>query len=106
VAVAAVVALAAWLLLLLVKGVVVLAMYALGALLVVVPLLTARRLVGRRTGSERWRRIGAIAAAVAVGVLLCVVAHLVSRHGWLLVALPLGALVASRGLSAVRRPPR
>ena len=81
-------------------------MYALGVVLVAGPLLVGRRALGLRTGPARWRRAGALAGVVALGVLLCFLAHLVARHGWLLVALPVGALVAQRGIAAVRRAPR
>jgi hypothetical protein len=85
-----------WVLLLLVKGAVVVVGYALGAALVVLPLLVARRVVGDATGRERWRRIGTIAEVVVLGVVLCVVAHLLGQHGWLLVALPAAALLLAR----------
>jgi hypothetical protein len=91
-----------WVLLLLVKGAVVVVGYALGAALVVLPLLVARRVVGDATGRERWRRIGTIAEVVVLGVVLCVVAHLLGQHGWLLVALPAAAVLLVR-LSRGRR---
>lgn len=93
---AVVIALIGWLALLFVKGVVVLVAYALGVLLIAVPLLTARRLVGDRTGKARRERIVAIGSAVLLGVGLCVVARLVSRHGWLLIAVPAAVVLLSR----------
>lgn len=93
---AVLVALVGWLALLFVKGVVVLVAYALGALLIVVPLLTARRLVGDRVGKARRERIVAIGTAVLLGLGLIVVARLVSRHGWLLIAVPAAVVVLSR----------
>ena len=93
---AIVVALVGWLALLFVKGVVVLVAYALGALLIVVPLLTARRLIGDRVGKARRERIVAIGTAVLLGIALCVVARLVSRHGWLLIAVPAAGVLLSR----------
>lgn len=91
-----------WVLLLLVKGAVVVVGYALGAALVVLPLLVARRVLGDATGRERWRRVGTLAEVVALGVALCVVAHLLGQHGWLLVALPAAAVLLVR-LSHGRR---
>ena len=99
VAVAAVVALAGWLLLLFVKGAVVLTTYVLGGALVVVPLLLARRLVGDRRGKARLRRIAWIAAAVVLGGWLVLVARVVSDHGWLLVVVP-AVVVGGLRLSA------
>jgi hypothetical protein len=93
---AVVVAVIGWLALLFVKAVVVLVAYALGVLLVVVPLLTAKRLIGDRTGKARRERIVAIGSAVLLGVGLCVIAHLVSRHGWLLIAVPAAVVLLSR----------
>ena len=109
-ALVAAVALAGWLLLLFVKGTVVLVSYAVGAALVALPLLLARRIVAGHAGSERWRRIGTIAEVVALGVALIVIAHLVGQHGWLLIAIPAAVVaamhvtrsVATRRRSAIR----
>jgi hypothetical protein len=106
--VVAAVAIAGWLLLLFVKGLVVLISFAVGIALVVLPLLLARRVIAGSTGPERRRRIGTIAQAVAIGIVLCVVATLVGQHGWLLIAVPAAAVAATRigaGLSARRRGP-
>jgi len=107
---AAAVALAGWLLLLFVKGAVVLLGYALGVALIVVPLLMARRIVAGRSGRERWRRVGTITEVVALGVALCVVAHLLGQHGWLLIALPAAAVLLARVARAAKpvgaAPPR
>lgn len=100
--VAAAVAIVGWLLLLFVKGAVVVVAYALGGALVLLPLLLARRLLAGHSGRERWQRVGTIAQVVAVGVVLCVVAHLLGQHGWLLVALPAAAVLAGRLLRGVR----
>src|SRR4051812_15076195 len=81
-AVVAAVALAGWLLLLFVKGTVVLVSYAIGLALIVVPLLLAHRLVAGHTGAQRRQRIATIGQAVAIGVVLCVIAYFVGRHGW------------------------
>jgi hypothetical protein len=97
----AVVAVIGWMLLLFVKGTVVLVSYALGIALVVVPLLLAHRLVAGHTGSERWQRIGTIGQAVAIGVALCVIAHLVGQHGWLLIAVPAAVVAVTRLVHAV-----
>ena len=97
----AAVAIAGWLLLLFVKGTVVLISYALGIALVVVPLLLAHRIVAGHTGSERWRRIGTVAQVVALGAALCVIAHLVGDHGWLLIAVPAAVVAVTRGIQAV-----
>jgi hypothetical protein len=99
---AAAVAIVGWLLLLLVKGAVVLVGYALGIGLVVVPLLLARRILAGHSGRERWQRIGTIAEVVALGAALCVVAHLLGDHGWLLVALPAAAVLLVRLTRDVR----
>jgi hypothetical protein len=100
---AAAVALAGWLLLLFVKGAVVLLGYALGVALIVVPLLMARRIVAGHSGRERWRRVGTITEVVALGVALCVVAHLLGQHGWLLIALPAAAVLLVRLARATKR---
>jgi phosphatidylserine synthase len=100
-ALAAAVAIAGWLLLLFVKGTVVLITYALGIALVLVPLLLAHRIVAGHTGSERWRRIGTVAQVVALGAALCLIAHLVGGHGWLLIAVPAAVVAVTRGIQAV-----
>jgi hypothetical protein len=99
---AAAVAIVGWLLLVLVKGAVVLVGYALGIGLVVVPLLVARRIVAGTSGRERWQRIGTIAEVVALGAVLCVVAHLLGDHGWLLVVLPAAVVLLARVTRGVR----
>lgn len=91
-----IVALAGWLLLLFVKGVVVLVSYGVGIALIVLPLLLAHRLLAGHRGAERRQRIGAIAQAVGLGVALCVVAYFVGRHGWLLVAIPAAVVAVLR----------
>jgi phosphatidylserine synthase len=90
------VALLGWLLLLFVKGTVVLISYAVGAALIVLPLLLAHRVLAGHTGSERWHRVGTLAEAVGLGVALVVIAHLVGDHGWLLVAIPAAVVAALR----------
>lgn len=105
---AAAVAVVGWLLLLFVKGAVVVVGYALGAALVLVPLLVARRVLAGTAGRERWRRIGTIAEVVVLGAVLVVVAHLLGQHGWLLVALPAAAVLLARlpRRPAAALPPR
>jgi hypothetical protein len=101
------VALAGWLLLLFVKGTVVLISYALGAALIVLPLLLAPRLIKGHAGQERRQRLGTIAQAVAIGVALIVIASLVGQHGWLLVAIPAAVVLVLRvahGITSRRRP--
>jgi hypothetical protein len=93
---------AGWLLLLFVKGTVVLVSYALGIALVALPLLLARRLVRGSTGARRRQRVATIAQVVAVGVVLCVLAYFVGRHGWLLIAVPAAAVGLLRLAAAVR----
>jgi hypothetical protein len=108
-AVVGVVALAGWLLLLFVKGTVVLISYALGIALIALPLLLAYRLLKGHTGAERRQRIMAIAQAVGLGVALCVIAHLVGEHGWLLIAIPAAVVAVLRltsGVAARRRARR
>jgi hypothetical protein len=92
----AVAALVGWLLLLLVKGIVVVLCYAIGAALVVVPLVMARRLMAGHAGRDRWRRLGEIATAVVIGAGLIVTGYYVARHGWLLIAVPAGLIAVSR----------
>jgi hypothetical protein len=89
-------ALVGWLLLLLVKGIVVVLCYAVGAALVVVPILMARRLLAGRRGRERWERVRDLATAVLIGAALIVTGYYVARHGWLLIAVPAGLLALSR----------
>jgi hypothetical protein len=100
-ALVAAVALAGWLMLLFVKGTVVVISYALGAALVVVPLLLAHRLIAGQTGQERRRRMGTIAQVVALGAVLCVIAYFVGQHGWLLVAIPAAVVAVLRLVRAV-----
>jgi FtsH-binding integral membrane protein len=104
---ALVVAALGWLLWQLLTGVIVMTTYALGAVLVVAPLLLWKRLVGDRAGRARIERIGSIVATVLLGVALLAVANLVSRHGWLLVAVPAAVVLVPRmvaGLRAQREP--
>jgi hypothetical protein len=103
---AAAAAVAGWLLLLAVKGAVVLGAYALGIACIVVPLLVARRVVAGHRGRELRQRVTTIAQVVLLGVVLCGVAHLAGRHGWLLVALPAAAVLLgglARGRARRRR---
>lgn len=95
-ALVAAVAVAGWLLLLLLKGTVVLIAYALGVAMIAVPLLLARRIVAGRPRPEQRERVMTIATVVAIGVVLCAVAHLVGHHGWLLIAIPAAAVVLAR----------
>jgi hypothetical protein len=104
------VAVVCWLLLLLVKGTVVLIAYALGIAMIAVPLLLTRRLLTGQPGAERRRRAATVATVVALGAVLCVAAHLVDEHGWLLVVIPVAAVLLSRlaqagavGLRRIRR---
>jgi phosphatidylserine synthase len=104
--VVAAVAIVGWLLLLFVKGTVVLVSYVLGIALIVLPLLLARRIVAGSIGSERRRRVGTIGQVVALGVALCVLAHLVGQHGWLLIVVPAAVVAVLRvvhGVGARRR---
>lgn len=94
----AVAGLLGWILLTLAKTVIVALLYALGAALIVVPLLRARSLVDGRDGRERWRRIGTIVMVVAVGIAVILIAHLVSRHGWLLIVIPAGVVLVFRAI--------
>lgn len=95
-AIVGIVALAGWLLLLFVKGVVVLVSYGVGIALIVLPLLLAHRVVAGHTGAERRHRIGVIAQAVGLGIALCVIAYFVGRHGWLLIAIPAAVVAVLR----------
>jgi hypothetical protein len=96
VVVVAAVALVGWLLLLLVKGIVVVLCFAVGAALVVVPVLLARRLLAGHSGGDRWRRVVDLLTAMLLGAALIVVGYFVARHGWLLVAVPVGVVLLSR----------
>jgi phosphatidylserine synthase len=98
--VAAGVAVVGWLLLLLLKGTVVLLAYALGIAMIAVPLLLARRLLTGRPRDEKRERIVTLGTVVAVGVVLCVTAHLVGEHGWLLIVLPVAAILLGRAARA------
>jgi uncharacterized membrane protein HdeD (DUF308 family) len=97
---AAAVAVVGWLLLLLLKGTVVLVAYALGIAMIAVPLLLARRLLTGRPREEKRERALTLATVVALGAALCVTAHLVGEHGWLLIVLPVAAILATRGVRA------
>src|SRR4051794_36431750 len=97
---AAGVAVVGWLLLLLLKGTVVLLAYALGIAMIVVPLLLARRLLTGRPRDEKRERVATLGTVVAVGAVLCVTAHLVDDHGWLLIVLPVAAILLSRVVRA------
>src|SRR3954470_10145814 len=101
------VAVVCWLLLLLVKGTVVLLAYALGIAMIAVPLLLTRRLLTGQPASERRRRAVTVATVVGLGAVLCVAAHLVDEHGWLLVVIPVSPVLLSRlaqaGVVALRR---
>jgi hypothetical protein len=101
-ALVAAVALVGWILLLLVKGTVVLVGYVAGVALIALPLLLARRLVAGHAGPERRRRLATIAQVVALGVVLCVLAHLLGQHGWLLAAVPAAAVALARVNAAMR----
>jgi phosphatidylserine synthase len=104
---AAAVAVVGWLLLLLLKGTVVLLAYALGIAMIAVPLLLARRLLAGRPREEKRERAVTLVTVVAVGAVLCVTAHLVGEHGWLLIVLPVAAILLARlaraGAVAVRK---
>ncbi len=89
----AVVALLGWGLLALAKAIIVAVTYAVGIAMVVVAVALSPRLLRGRTGRARWRRVGSVLATALLGVVLIVVAHQVSRHGWLLIAIP-AAVVA------------
>jgi hypothetical protein len=93
---AAGVAVVGWLLLLLLKGTVVLLAYALGIAMIVVPLLLARRLLSGRPRDEKRERVATLGTVVVIGAVLCVTAHLVADHGWLLIVLPVAAILLSR----------
>lgn len=94
-------ALIGWVLLTMIKGIVVLATYALGGALILVPLLMAPRLVRGHAGADKWRRIAAIAGVVVVGVGLVVVAHFLHEHGWLLIAVPAALVLLVRAIDGV-----
>jgi phosphatidylserine synthase len=104
---AAAVAVVGWLLLLLLKGTVVLLAYALGIAMIAVPLLLARRLLAGRPREEKRERAVTLVTVAAVGAVLCVTAHLVGEHGWLLIVLPVAAILLARlaraGAVAVRK---
>ena len=92
----AVALLAGWVLLVTVKWLVVLLMYVLGAALVVGPLLAASRALEGVTGSERARRVVTLVGVAVAGIVLIGAARLVSHHGWVLIAVPLGVVAADR----------
>jgi amino acid transporter len=97
----AAVALVGWLLLLFVKGAVVVIAYALGIAMIVLPLLLARRLLRGQPRPEKRERLVTIATVVLLGAVLCVAAHLVGEHGWLLVVIPVVAVAVLRAGSAL-----
>ena len=88
--------LAGWILLVTVKWLVVLLMYILGAALIIGPFLAGGRALEGISGGERFRRILTLAGVVVAGVLLVAAARVVSHHGWVLIAVPLGLLAADR----------
>ena len=88
--------LAGWILLITVKWLVVLLMYVLGAALVVGPFLGASRALEGTAGGDRFRRILTLIGVVVAGILMIAAARLVSHHGWVLIAVPLGVLAADR----------
>ncbi len=88
--------LAGWILLITVKWLVVLLMYVLGAALIIGPFLAGSRALEGVAGKERVRRIATLAGVVCAGILLIAAARLVSHHGWVLLAVPLGALAVDR----------
>src|SRR3954451_16636420 len=94
------VAVVGWLLLLMLKGTVVLVAYALGIAMIAVPVLLARRLLTGRSREEKRERTLTLATVVAIGAVLCITAHLVDEHGWLLIVLPVAAVLAARGIRA------
>lgn len=96
------VAVAGWLLLLLVKGAVVLTAYLVGVALVVLPLLMSRRLLTGLPRRARIERLGSITAAVLLGVALLVLGRLVSQHGWLLIAVPAAVVGLTKLAAGVR----
>jgi hypothetical protein len=85
-----------WILLVTVKWLVVLLMYVLGAALIIGPFVAGARALEGVSGGDRFRRILTLAAVVCAGILLVAAARLVSHHGWVLLAVPLGVLAADR----------
>jgi hypothetical protein len=99
---ALVVAAIGWALWQLLTGILVLTTYVIGGLLVVLPLLLWKKLVGDRAGRERIERIGSIVATVLLGVALLFIANLVSRHGWLLIVVPAAVVLVPRLIAGLR----
>jgi hypothetical protein len=85
-----------WILLITVKWLVVLLMYVLGAGLIVGPFLGGSRALEGVSGGDRFRRILVLAGVVCAGILLIAAGVLVSHHGWVLIAVPLGVFAADR----------
>ena len=96
VVIVAVALLAGWILLITVKWLVVLLMYVLGAALVVGPFLAASRALEGTAGGDRFRRILTLGGVVVAGIVMIAAARLVSHHGWVLIAVPLGVFAADR----------
>jgi hypothetical protein len=88
--------LAGWILLVTVKWLVVLLMYVLGAALIIGPFVAGARALDGVSGGDRFRRILTLAGVVCAGILLVAAARVVSHHGWVLLAVPLGVLAADR----------
>ena len=84
----ALVGLVGWLLLISIKWLIVTIMFALGIALIVVPIVGWRRFLGTQAGPDRRHRSGQLVTAIALGAALVVLAFVVSRHGWLLIVVP------------------
>jgi dipeptide/tripeptide permease len=76
-----------------VKWLVVALLIAVGVALAIVPFFSGRRILGSSVGPERRHRLVQLGTAVLLGVALVVLGFVVSRHGWLLIAVPAAVIL-------------
>ncbi len=95
----AVAGLIGWLVLISIKWLIVAILFALGAALIIVPSAGWRRFLGSQSGPGRSHRVGQLVTAVSLGAALIVLAFVVSRHGWLLIVVPVLVVLIGRAAS-------
>lgn len=85
-----------WILLVTVKWLVVILLFAIGISLIVVPIAAGSRILGPTVGAIRRHRIVQLATAVLLGLALIVLAVVVAHHGWLLIVVPVAIVLIGR----------